>query len=74
MFDHIPTVGQSFKILVAFSTAVIECQCPDKVVLTLHGKGRATVCPACGKAYGIAKSGSLNIGEISTASGALVTS
>lgn len=47
----VPILGQSFKILVAFSTAVIECQCEAKTVLPLHGKERVTVCGACGKAF-----------------------
>lgn len=59
----VPIVGRSFKILAAYSTAIIECQCADKVVLVLTGKGKIGTCSACGKSYGIADSGPMQIGE-----------
>ena len=56
--------GQPFKILVAYSTAIIQCQCDAKTVLPLNGLNRPTVCPACGKAFAIAESGKISVGEI----------
>lgn len=61
-------VGQPFKVLVAFSTAIVQCQCEAKTVLPLHGLGKPTKCPACGNLYAIASSGKIDIGQmISTA-------
>jgi hypothetical protein len=57
-------IGQPFKILVAFSTAIVQCQCEAKTVLVLPGKNRVTTCHACGKAFAIADSGVINIGEV----------
>ena len=57
-------VGQPLKVLVAFSTAIIECQCDAKTVLSLHGLNKPAQCPACCKVYAIAASGGLKIGEI----------
>lgn len=62
----VPILGQSFKVLAAYSTAIIECQCPDKVVMVLTGKGKVGSCSACGKSYGIADSGPMQIGEAMT--------
>lgn len=59
----VPILGRSFKILAAYSTAVIECQCEDKTVIVLTGKGRVGTCSACGKIYGIAEAGPLSVGE-----------
>lgn len=57
-------VGQSFKILVVYSTAVIQCQCDAKTVIPLHGKERVSICPACHKAFAIAGSGQIHVGEV----------
>lgn len=57
-------VGQPMKILVAYSTAVIECQCEAKSVLVLQGMGRPTPCPACKKLFVIAESGLVKIGQM----------
>lgn len=57
-------VGQPLKILVAFSTAIVECQCDAKTVLSLHGLNKPASCPACAKVYAIASAGVLRIGEI----------
>lgn len=57
-------VGQPFKILAAYSTAIVQCQCPAKPVLVLPGKLRVTPCPACGKSFAIAESGAIQVGEI----------
>jgi hypothetical protein len=58
--------GQPLKVLVAYSTAIIQCQCDAKPTLPLHGLNRPTICPACGKAFAIAESGKLVVGEVVT--------
>ncbi len=63
-FPGVPLVGQDCKVLAAWASAVIQCACPTKTVLTLHGKGRVNQCPACGRRYAIAKGGTLEIGEV----------
>lgn len=71
----VPILGQSFKVLAAYSTAIIECQCADKVVMVLTGKGKVGTCSACGKRYGIADSGAIQIGEsVTPPATAVVTS
>lgn len=71
----VPIVGQSFKVIAAYSTAIIECQCADKVVMVLTGKGKVGTCSACGKRYGIADSGPMQIGEsVMPPAAAVVTS
>jgi hypothetical protein len=57
-------VGQPFKILCAFSTAIVQCQCDAKTVLALQGLNKPAQCPACAKVYAIASSGVLRIGEV----------
>lgn len=57
-------VGKPLRILVAYSTAIIECQCPAKSVLVLPGKNRVTTCQACGKQFAIASSGQIDVGEV----------
>lgn len=70
---RVPHLGQSFKVLAAYSTAVIECQCEAKTVIVLHGAGRVQRCKACNTPFGIAKSGTLSIGEaVSADASALV--
>lgn len=61
---HVPILGQQFRVLAAYSTAVIECSCPAKTVIVMTGVGKQGGCSACGKVYGIAKSGQLSIGEV----------
>lgn len=63
-------VGQPMKILVAFTTAVIQCQCEAKAVLPLQGLNKITRCPSCGNAYAIAKSGMVKVGLVTNAPGA----
>lgn len=60
-------VGQPMKILVAYSTAIIQCQCDAKAVLPLHGLNRVTTCPYCGKHFAIAESGMVKIGLVTNA-------
>lgn len=60
----VPLVGQSFQIVTAFSTAIIQCQCEAKSVLVLQGRNRVSACPVCGKQFAIAKSSDLQIGEV----------
>jgi hypothetical protein len=60
----VPLVGQPLKILVAYSTAIIECQCEAKTVLLLPGKHRVAACPACGKMFAISASGLITVGEV----------
>ncbi len=60
----VPIVGQPLRVIVAYSTAVIECQCEAKAVVILQGKGRVSSCPVCGKQFAIADSGPLQIGEV----------
>lgn len=62
-------VGQPMKILVAYSTAIIQCQCEAKTVLPIHGLNRITACPACHKQYAIASSGQIQIGLVTNAPG-----
>jgi hypothetical protein len=57
-------LNQPFTVLVAFSTAIIQCQCDAKTVLPLHGLNKPTQCPACQKVFAIAGSGPLNIGQL----------
>ncbi len=59
-------VGQPFKILVAYSTAIIQCQCEAKAVLVLPGKMRVTSCPSCGKQFAIAETGAIQIGQVTS--------
>lgn len=60
----IPIVGRAFTVLCAYSTAIIQCECDAKCVLSLHGKLRPAVCPGCGKVYAISKSGETTIGQV----------
>lgn len=64
LMPDVPMVGQKCKVLAAWASAVVECACPAKTVLMLHGKGRVAQCPACERRYGIAKGGQLQIGEV----------
>lgn len=57
-------IGEPFKVLVAYTTAIIQCQCDAKTVLPLHGKDRITTCPACKRAFTIAGSTSIQIGLV----------
>lgn len=59
----VPILGQQFRVLAVYSTAVIECSCHAKTVIVLTGTGRVRTCVACQKSYGIAKAGSIEIGE-----------
>ncbi len=61
---NVPLVGQNCKVLAAWASAVIQCACPAKTVMTLHGRGRVQQCPDCSRRYAIAKGGSLEIGEV----------
>lgn len=63
----VPILGQPLRVIIAFSTAIIECQCEAKSVIMLSGKGRISQCQACGKQFAIADSGALQIGEVRTA-------
>lgn len=60
----VPLLGQNCKILAAWASAAVECACPSKTVLMLHGRGRVAQCQACGRRYAIAKGGTLEIGEV----------
>lgn len=60
----VPILGQKIRILAAYSTAVIECVCPSHTVIVLTGQGRVRRCVACGKQYGIEKSGPFSVGEV----------
>lgn len=60
-------VGQPLKILVAFTTAVIQCQCDAKAVIPLQGLNKISRCPSCGNAYAIAKSGMVEVGLVTNA-------
>lgn len=60
----VPLLGQPLKVLVAYASAVIECQCAAKTLMVLACVGRVSRCPGCGKAYAIASSGDLQIGEV----------
>jgi len=57
-------VGAPLKILAAYSTAIIECQCAAKTVIPLHGKGLVRRCPACGHAFAISESGVISVGHV----------
>lgn len=59
----VPILGQSFKVVLTFSTAVIECQCEAKKMLVLH-KGVGSKCPACNRTFGIASVGAMQVGEV----------
>jgi hypothetical protein len=63
-FGNAMLVGKPLKILVAYSTAIIECQCEAKAILVLPGKNRVVHCPACQKAFAIANSGQIDVGEV----------
>jgi hypothetical protein len=67
--DAAMLVGQPMKILVAYSTAIIQCQCEAKSVLPLHGLNKVTICPACKKAFAIAESGMISVGVVTNAPG-----
>ncbi len=61
----VPIVGQAtFRVLVAYSTAVVECQCSAKTVIVLPGKGRTGTCPSCARTFGVAESSTMQIGEV----------
>jgi hypothetical protein len=60
----VPIVGQPLKVLVAYASAVIECQCDAKTVMVLACTGRVSTCPGCGKMYAIAQAGDMQIGEV----------
>lgn len=57
-------VGQSFTIVTAYSTAIIQCQCEAKTVLVLQGKDEVFTCARCQRGYAIAKAGTLEVGEV----------
>ncbi len=64
-FDRtVPVIGESFKVVTGFATAVIQCQCEAKTVLVLHGTAQMEICPRCHRAFAIAKSGTLVVGEV----------
>lgn len=69
--DTAMLVGQPLKILVAFTTAVIQCQCDAKAVLPLQGLNKITRCPSCGNAYAIAKSGRVEVRLVTNAPGSV---
>lgn len=60
----LPIIGQPFDVVLAYSTAIIQCKCPAQPTFALHGKGKPTVCPACGNVYAISDSGTLQIGQV----------
>lgn len=57
-------VGDSFKVVTGYSTAVIQCQCEAKTILVLHGKDKVSTCPNCKKGFAIAAAGKLEVGEV----------
>jgi hypothetical protein len=61
---HVPLVGQSFQIVTAFTTAILQCQCEAKTILLLQGKDRPATCPACQKSFAIAQVSSMQIGQV----------
>jgi hypothetical protein len=63
-FAPVPLIGESFKVVTGFSTAVIQCQCAAKTVLVLQGKDVVKQCPHCQRGYAIAKAGGLEVGEV----------
>lgn len=71
VMDTAMLVGQPLKILVAFTTAVIQCQCDAKAVIPLQGLNKIGRCPACGNAYAIAKSGMVEVGLVTNAPAAV---
>ena len=67
----VPIVGQSFKVIGTYSTAIVQCQCDAKALLVMTGKMQPCACRACGRAYVIADSGQITIGEFTAPSNAL---
>jgi hypothetical protein len=61
---HVPLVGQSFHIVTAYTTAILQCQCEAKSILLLQGKDRVSTCPGCGKSFAIAKASAMEIGQV----------
>lgn len=57
-------VGDSFKVVTGYATAIIQCQCEAKSVVVLHGKDKVSTCPNCRKGFAIAKAGKMEVGEV----------
>jgi hypothetical protein len=57
-------VGKPLQILMAYTTAIIQCQCAATPIIMLAALHRPVQCPGCGKRWAIAKAGSIEIGEV----------
>lgn len=57
-------IGDSFKVVTGYATAVIQCQCEAKSVIVLHDKDKVSICPNCKKGFAIAAAGKLEVGEV----------
>lgn len=59
-------VGQPLKIVMAYTTAIVQCQCEGKTLLMLAAINRPVQCPICGKQFAIINSGDVQVAQVQT--------
>lgn len=64
---NIPILGQTFKILSHYPTAIVQCTCDAKTVIVLVQCGVVGVCK-CGRKFAIGTVGPMQIGQLATES------